>query len=134
MKTRRFRDLVVWQRAMVLAKDIYHVTQKFPRTETFGLTSQLCRAAVSVPSNIAEGHGRLSDKGFAVFLGQARGSLYEVETQLELAHRLGYVDDRNCQQLLEDASELGRMLNGLLGKVQRTVTEKTSQREQRAVR
>ena len=91
MKTRHFRELLVWQRAMQFARDVYETTQGFPRKEIFGLTSQLRRAAVSVPSNIAEGHGRLSDKAFAVFLGQARGSLYELETQLELAKSLGYL-------------------------------------------
>jgi four helix bundle protein len=117
MKTRQFRDLVVWQRAMGLARNIYSVTQDFPKKEVFGLTSQLCRAAVSIPSNIAEGHGRLSDKSFAVFLGQARGSLYEVESQLELAHGLGYIEEQRFDQLLTESSEIGRMLNGLLNKL-----------------
>ena len=99
---------------MKLTRDVYEVTQKFPRKEIFGLTSQLCRAAVSVPSNIAEGHGRLSDKNFAVFLAQARGSLYELETQLELAESLGYFPKDQLQILLADSAEVGRMLNGLL--------------------
>ncbi|MGC1363379.1 MAG: four helix bundle protein [Silvibacterium sp.] len=114
MKTRHFRELLVWQRAMQLARDVYETTQGFPRKEIFGLTSQLCRAAVSVPSNIAEGHGRLSDKAFAVFLGQARGSLYELETQLEFAKSLGYLPESQLQKLLAESSEIGRMLNGLL--------------------
>ncbi len=114
MKTRHFRELLVWQRAMQFARDVYETTQGFPRKEIFGLTSQLRRAAVSVPSNIAEGHGRLSDKAFAVFLGQARGSLYELETQLELAKSLGYLPESQLQKLLAESSEIGRMLNGLL--------------------
>jgi four helix bundle protein len=119
MKTQQFRDLMVWRRAMTFARDVYKITRSFPKSEMFGLTSQLCRAAVSIPSNIAEGHGRLSDKGFAVFLGQARGSLYEVETQLELAHGFGYVQDHQYNQLLSDASEIGRMINGLLSKLRK---------------
>jgi four helix bundle protein len=95
MKTKHFRDLLVWQRSMKLAQEIYSLTQGFPKNETFGLTSQLRRSAVSVPSNIAEGQGRLSDKSFAVFLGQARGSLFEMETQIELACGLGFIDNQN---------------------------------------
>lgn len=114
MKTRYFRDLLVWQRSMKLARDIYSATQDFPKKEMFGLTSQLCRAAVSVPSNIAEGHGRLSDRGFAVFLSQARGSLYELETQLELAENLGYISKDQLQKLFSETAEIGRMLNGLI--------------------
>jgi|SRR6185437_2740889 len=117
MKTRHFRDLLVWQRAMKLARDVYSATHDFPKREMFGLTSQLCRAAVSIPSNIAEGHGRLSDRSFAVFLGQARGSLYELETQLELAESLGYISKNALRGLLTESAEVGRMLNGLLSKL-----------------
>ena len=117
MKTRHFRDLQVWQRTMQLARNIYRVTESFPRAEIFGLTNQLRRAAISIPSNIAEGHGRLSDKSLAVFLGQARGSLNEVETQLELPASLGYLPEEALQQLLADCAEAGRMLNGLLNSV-----------------
>jgi four helix bundle protein len=77
-----YRDLVAWQKSMDLVVEIYHWTQSFPRTETYGLTSQLRRAAVSIPSNIAEGHDRLSTGEFRQFLGHARGSLVEVETQI----------------------------------------------------
>jgi four helix bundle protein len=95
MKTRHIRDLVVWQKSMTLARDVYACTRSFPKEEVFGITAQLRRAAVSVPSNIAEGHGRTTDKSFRLFLSQARGSLFEVETQLELAANLKYlpVDD-----------------------------------------
>jgi four helix bundle protein len=117
MKTLHFRDLQVWQCTMQLARGIYRATESFPRREIFGLSSQLRRAAVSIPSNIAEGHGRLSDKSLAVFLAQARGSLNEVETQLELAARLGYLSNERLQQLLADCAEAGRMLNGLISKV-----------------
>jgi len=114
MKTRKFRDLLVWQQSMTLAREIYVVTADFPHREIYGLTSQLCRAAVSIPSNIAEGHGRPSDKSFAVFLGQARGSLFELETQLELAESLGYLKEGRIQPLLAQCEQITRMLNALL--------------------
>ena len=114
MKTRKFRDLLVWQQSMTLAREIYLAAADFPQREMYGLTSQLCRAAVSIPSNIAEGHGRLSDKSFAVFLGQARGSLFELETQLELAASLGYLKEERIQPLLIQCEQLTRMLNALL--------------------
>jgi four helix bundle protein len=114
MKTRHFRDLIVWQRAMKLASVVYAATKAFPKEEMFGLTSQIRRAAVSVPSNIAEGHGRLTDNGFAVFLGQARGSLFEVETQIELASTLGYIKAIEAEKVIAECEELAKMLNGLL--------------------
>ena len=105
---------------MTLARDIYTVTKTFPRDELFGLTSQLRRAAVSIPSNIAEGQGRLSDKGFAVFIGQARGSLFEMETQLELAASLDYIELERHRQLLAQCEQITRMLNALLKTLQAT--------------
>jgi len=91
VRTRYFRDLLVWQKSMQLAHAIYRHTSDFPKAEVFGLTGQMRRAAVSVPSNIAEGHGRLSDGSMRVFVAQARGSLFELETQIELASGLGYL-------------------------------------------
>ncbi|MBT9331116.1 four helix bundle protein [Paracidobacterium acidisoli] len=114
MRVKQFRDLLVWQKGMALAREIYRVTQSFPKAEVFGLTAQMRRAAVSIPSNIAEGQGRLSDKVFILFLGHARGSLYELETQAELAESLGYLGKQELQQVLSECSELGRMLHGLL--------------------
>ncbi len=107
------RDLQVWQKAMQFVTDIYRETGTFPRSETYGLTNQLRRAAVSVPSNIAEGCGRSSKKEFAQFLCHARGSLLEVETQLEIAQNLGYISNQNARELLSKTNEIGRMLNGL---------------------
>lgn len=127
MKTRRFRDLLVWQHSMSLAREVYAVTSDFPRNEIFGLTGQLRRAALSVPSNIAEGHGRLTDKSFAAFLGQARGSLFEVETQLELASSLGYMPAEKLLPFLEQCEKITRMLNALL-KTLRTGVEHQGQR------
>jgi four helix bundle protein len=114
MRVKQFRDLLVWQKGMAVAREIYRVTQSFPKAEVFGLTAQMRRAAVSIPSNIAEGQGRLSDKAFILFLGHARGSLYELETQAELAESLGYLGKQELQQVLSECSELGRMLHGLL--------------------
>ncbi len=107
------RDLVVWQKAMILVTEIYRATRDFPKDEMYGLTSQLRRAAVSVPSNLAEGHGRNSRKEFHHFIGQARGSLTEVETQLEIARNLDYLSKNAALALLSQSSEIGRMLNGL---------------------
>jgi four helix bundle protein len=99
---------------MQIAHAIYRSTGSFPKNEIFGLTGQMRRAAVSVPSNIAEGHGRLTDGSMRVFLAPARGSLFELETQIELASGLGYMKSETGKELLENRSEIGRMLNGLL--------------------
>lgn len=104
---------------MQLAQKIYQNTADFPKHEIFGLTSQMRRAAVSVPSNIAEGHGRLTDGNMRLFLGQARGSLYELETQIELARRLNYLQTESEKDLLESCREVGKMLNGLLAVLER---------------
>jgi len=102
---------------MDLAEDVYRLTGSFPREEIYGVTSQLRRAAASVPSNIAEGQGRLTAGEFRQFLGQARGSLLEVETQLQLAGRLGYGSSEQIKTLLDQAAEVGCVLNGLLASV-----------------
>ena len=99
---------------MTLVLDVYRATQAFPKIETYGLTSQLRRAAVSVPNNIAEGQARLSTGEFKQFLGNARASLVEVETQILIASDLGYVDQDQAETLLSAAAEVGRILNGLL--------------------
>jgi four helix bundle protein len=99
---------------MAFVMDVYRSTQAFPRAETYGLTSQLRRAVVSVPSNIAEGQARLSTGEFKQFLGHARGSLMEVETQILIAQELGYLRHDESESLLRRAAEVGRVLNGLL--------------------
>jgi four helix bundle protein len=114
MDTRRFRDLQVWQRSMTLARNVYAATEGFPKAELFGLASQIRRAAVSVPSNIAEGRGRMTDKSFALFLSQARGSLYELQTQIELAGDLGFVNRSRSEEIIGEASEIASMIHGLL--------------------
>ena len=109
-----YRDLVAWKKARVLVAEIYKVTRGFPKDELYGLTNQLRRAAVSVPSNIAEGQARYSRREFHHFLNNARGSLAEVETQLMIANDLGYLASEEANFLLGKASELGRILNGLI--------------------
>lgn len=123
MKTRQFRDLLVWQRSMRLAELVYDATKQFPREELFGLASQMRRAAVSVPGNIAEGQGRHSEKSFAHFLNQAQGSLYELETQTELARNLSMMSEHQAEELLENAAEVARMVNGLRSKLRRAELE-----------
>ncbi len=98
---------------MGLAREVYLVTQAFPKQEMYGLTSQLRRAAVSVPSNIAEGQARFSHREFQHFLSTARGSLVEVETPLLLAKELSYLNESDCDRLLLLCSELGKIINGL---------------------
>jgi four helix bundle protein len=114
---RSYKDLVVWQKAMNLVTATYRATAKFPKDELFGLTSQAHRAAVSIPSNIAEGQGHLSAREFRYFLGQARGSLMELETQLQVAENLGYLQQEENGSLLQSCAEVGRLLNGLLASV-----------------
>jgi four helix bundle protein len=128
MKTRHFRDLEVWQRSMELAQAVYTASKDFPKSEIFGLAAQMRRAAVSVPSNIAEGHGRLTPKSFAVFLGQARGSLCELETQIELAGKLGYLPAEDVFHLLGEATAVAQMLNGFLRKLREVVSNPAAQR------
>jgi four helix bundle protein len=117
--SQNYRDLVVWQKAMDLVEMVYTATKQFPKEETYGLTSQIRRAAVSIPSNIAEGQGRKSSGDFARFLAIAYGSLREVETQILIAERLDYMDKQESQNLIALSSEVGRLLNGLSNSLQR---------------
>ncbi|MEM8772531.1 MAG: four helix bundle protein [Pseudomonadota bacterium] len=117
-----YRDLKVWQKAMDLAEVVYEGTRSFPKEETYGLTSQMRRSAVSVPANIAEGYGRDSDGAFVQFLRMSQGSLKELETHAILAGRLGFMTPDTTSLTLERADEIGRMLRGLISSVQqRTV-------------
>ena len=110
----KYEDLIVWQKAKAFASDVYRVTEVFPKTEIYGLTSQLRRAAVSVASNIAEGQGRLTRGEFRHFLGQARGSLLELETQLAIAVDLHFLSEVEFKKSEERSSEVLRLLNGLI--------------------
>ena len=112
---RGFRELIVWQKSMDLVERVYQIMKVFPADERYRLCDQLSRAVVSIPSNIAEGNGRESKGEYARFLGIARGSLYEVETQLEIAQRLGYVTD--LSDLITLTSEIRRMLISLISKL-----------------
>ena len=109
-----FRDLKVWQQSMNLVEQIYAVTRSFPTDERFGLTSQIRRASVSVPSNIGEGSRRKRRNAFLHHLDIALGSQAEVEVQLEIAHRLGFVSDAEYKRIQLCVEEVGRMLNGLI--------------------
>src|SRR5579871_2499201 len=109
-----YRDLRVWQSSMKLVLKVYMVTQSFPKSEIYGLSNQMRRAAVSVPSNIAEGKGRFTDRDRAHFFSQARGSLLELETQILIAQEIGFIQPNDGGILMKLAGETGRMLNALI--------------------
>ena len=111
MKVKRYEDLVVWEKAMLLAKMVYGLQKQLPKEEIYGLGDQIRRAVVSIPSNIAEGFGRDTDKEFKHFLSIARGSLFETTTQLQLAESLGYLTIDS--EVLALFNEIGKLLNGL---------------------
>jgi four helix bundle protein len=113
MPVKNYRDLVAWQKAMDFVEAIYKATKAFPRDELYGLTNQLRRCSVSIPSNIAEGQGRRTDPEFAHRLSIARGSVCEAETQLMIAGRLGHVTKADLERLLEAAAEIARLITGL---------------------
>src|SRR5271156_2572969 len=116
--SQNYRDLIAWQKAKRVALDVYRFTRRFPKDEVYGLSSQMRRAAVSVPSNIAEGKGRYSQKEFVQFLFHARGSLLELQTQISIARDLDYLDSIAFKNLESQTEELGRILNGLLNRFQ----------------
>ena len=122
MNVQSYRDLLVSQKAMDLCVEIHNVTLTFPKQEIFGLSAQLNRAMVSVPSNIAEGHGRRTTADFIHFLSIARGSLNEVETQLTLAMRFHDLPETDHGALLDSCGEVGRMLNGLIDSLERRLS------------
>ncbi|MDP6044643.1 MAG: four helix bundle protein [Phycisphaerae bacterium] len=111
---RNYKDLAAWRKARALVKRIYGATRLFPKDELYGLTQQICRAAVSVPSNIAEGYGRGSLGDYIRFLQVARGSLFELETQVILANDLEYLTEEQTDSLDEDIQECARILQGLI--------------------
>jgi len=113
-KITSFRDLIIWQKGLDIAKEIYEITKSFPKEEIFGLTSQIRRSAVSISSNIAEGRGRSSKKDFINFLYIAQGSLFEVETQLILAKEIYKVDLKNLPKMIEDEQ---KMLSAIIKKL-----------------
>lgn len=115
-----FKELLVWQKAILFVTDIYKVTEYFPETEKFGLASQLRRAAVSIPSNIAEGNSRRSSADYLQFLKISRGSSAEVETQLITSQNLNYTTAEDHEKLNNQITEISKMLNGLINSIKHT--------------
>lgn len=113
MPIQSYQDLIAWQKAMEVAVSIYRVTERFPKSEQYGLVSQMRRAAISVPSNIAEGTMRGTRKDYRQFVLIAGGSIAELETQLEIARRLGYLSESMYTKVVDDVAEVGRIVNGL---------------------
>jgi four helix bundle protein len=114
-RTRHYRDLIAWQKAMDLARVIYAQTEEFPKSETFGLRMQLRRSAVNVASHIAEAHGRLNDAEMRKGLGAARAAINELQTQIELAASLRFFDEVSSEALLDLGTRVAKLINGLLG-------------------
>jgi four helix bundle protein len=122
-----YRDLRVWQLGMDLVAAVYNATDRFPKQQQFGLTAQLQRAAVSVPSNIAEGKGRQTDRDYVSFLYRARGSLLEVETQIQIAQRLSYLSVEHTANLLGKCEQLGRSLQALIESLEKAIEREEQQ-------
>ncbi|MDG2433308.1 four helix bundle protein [Flavobacterium sp.] len=116
-----FRDLLIWQKAMLVVTDIYAITNNFPKSEIYSLTSQLRRSAISIPSNIAEGYGRHGSKDYLKFLNIAIASLFEMQTQIEIAYNLKYIDQTQFNKLYEDSREIERMISAFSRKIKTTL-------------
>lgn len=117
-----FRELIIWEKSMALVTSIYITTKCFPKDEMFGLTSQLRRCSVSIPSNIAEGFGRNSDTEFSRFLTIANGSLYELQTQLQVALNVGYLQENDFNVIYGESRELEAILSSFSKKVKERIT------------
>jgi len=118
-KIKTFRDLIVWQKAMKLVTEVYRLTKSFPANEVYGLTAQIRRCAVSIPSNIAEGYGRKATNDYVRFLRIGIGSLYELQTQIEITLNLGYLKQNVFDVLYESSREIERMLSSLIRKLEK---------------
>ena len=129
---RSYRDLDAWKLSMKLAEGCYRFTETFPKSELFGLAAHIRRSAVSIPSNVAEGHSRRSRVAFANFVGIAMGSLAELETQIELARRLGMGQEEDAVSLLESAGDVGRILHGLRSALVNRAAPESESRAQKA--
>jgi four helix bundle protein len=123
MQVNSYRDLILWQKAIAFVVLVYRHTAQFSKEELYGLTQQLRRAAVAVPSNIAEGQGRQTTRDFLHFLAVARGSLNEAETQLLIAERLGYLANPPISEVLAVSAEVGRLLHGFSNSLKSKVTD-----------
>ena len=117
-KIESFKDLIVWQKGIELVNEIYKVTKHFPKEELFGLTSQARRAAISVPTNVAEGWGRGTTKNYIQFLEISRGSLYELNTLMIIATNQEFLNPEKCVEIENTINEIGRMLNALITKLE----------------
>ena len=122
-RPKNFRQLIAWQKGMALARSVYRICETLQSNQHYALANQMRRAALSVPSNTAEEHGRLTDLQFRHFLGNARGSLSELETQMALAADLGYLDLEEVRGLTEQATEPARIINGLVASMKRSRVE-----------
>ncbi|TDE07627.1 four helix bundle protein [Flavobacterium sandaracinum] len=116
-----FRDLLIWQKSMVLVTDIYQLTNSFPKEEIYGLTSQIRRSSVSIPSNIAEGYGRDGNKDYLKFLNIAIASLFEIQTQLEISFNLKYTNEIQFNKIYEESREIERMLSSFIRKIKERI-------------
>ncbi len=121
MKINSYRNLIVWQKSVALVTDIYTLTKSFPQEEKFGIVSQLNRASVSIPSNIAEGWGRESSKNYLQFLRISRGSLMEKETLLEISKNLNYINDSEFKVISDNIEEVSKILQGLIKSIQQKI-------------
>ncbi len=117
MKIKNYKDLDIWKRSIGVVENIYKITKNFPKEEMYGLTSQLRRSAVSIPSNIAEGFARFSNKEYKHFLFISLGSCAELSTQIIIALRLGYLERREAEELLNEIDEISKMTMGLVKKL-----------------
>jgi four helix bundle protein len=126
-----FREIKSWQKSRIVVKDIYILSRKFPHEELYGLTSQIRRAAVSIPANIAEGSGRNTDKDFCKFLGYALASAYEVETELILAYDLGFISKEDVSAIGGKIQEVEKLIYGLIIKYEKEEKHKTKVERQK---
>ena len=120
-RIRTYQDLLIWKKAIALVTKIYKLTAGFPKSEMIGLTAQLRRASVSIPSNIAEGYGRKSRQDFSRFCQISMGSLFEVQTQLTIAKNPGFIDGDVCNSILDDSHEIERMLSSFISSLKKPV-------------
>ena len=116
-KIKSYRELLIWQKSILVVTNIYKLTRDFPKEELFGITSQMRRCAISIPSNIAEGFGRNSQGDFKRFLNISLGSIYELQTQIEISQNLEYLNTENYKYLMESCVELEKMMNSLVSKI-----------------
>ncbi|MES2836220.1 MAG: four helix bundle protein [Bacteroidota bacterium] len=120
-KIKTYRDLIVWQKSVAFVTSVYTTTKLFPQEEKFGIVSQLNRASVSIPSNIAEGYGRESSKNYLQFLKIARGSLMETETLIEISKNLNFINELTYNSMTNDLNEISKILQGLIKSVQQKI-------------